>query len=168
MEKLVPDVRKGPANSRWFTTPTSTIEMRFSESTPRPLQISPSETVRQNGWLILKLPRALKRIQFWIIISHKQWKTMNARSGLRRIQAEIFPSAAGVEKIWVIFWVLDQRTDYVNRSSRRLCQINCRVKDENDKREASASRTAPINFMHQTVWLTATDSLTRAVGNPKA
>ena len=34
MEKLEPDVRKGPANSRWFTTPTSTIEMRFSESTP--------------------------------------------------------------------------------------------------------------------------------------
>ena len=49
MEKLVPDVRKGPANFRWFTTPTSTIEMRFSESTPQPLQICLSETVRQNG-----------------------------------------------------------------------------------------------------------------------
>ena len=47
MEKLEPDVRKGPANSRWFTTPTSTIEMRFSESTP--LQICPSETFRQNA-----------------------------------------------------------------------------------------------------------------------
>ena len=30
MEKLVPDVRKGPANFRWFTTPTSIIKMRFS------------------------------------------------------------------------------------------------------------------------------------------
>ena len=49
MEKLVPDVKKGPANSRWFTTPTSIIEMGFSETTPRPLQICPSETVRQNG-----------------------------------------------------------------------------------------------------------------------
>ena len=49
MEKLVPDVRKGSANSRWFTMPTSTIEMQFSESTPRPLQNCPSETVRQNG-----------------------------------------------------------------------------------------------------------------------
>ena len=33
MEKLVEDVRKAPANFRWFTTPTSTIEMRFPEST---------------------------------------------------------------------------------------------------------------------------------------
>ena len=49
----------------------------------------------------LKLPRALKRIQFWIIISHKQWKTMNAPSGLRSIQAEIFPSVARMEKTWV-------------------------------------------------------------------
>ena len=118
------------------------------------------------SFLVWKL--FFRRIQFWIIISHKQWKTMNARSGLRRIQAEIFPSVARMEKTWVIFWVLDQRTDYVNRSSRRLCQINCRVKDENDKIEASASPTAPINFTHQTVWLTATDSLTRAVENPKA
>ena len=102
-----------------LTGSTSTIEMRFSESTSRPLQICPSETIRQNGWLILKLPLALKRIQFWIIISHKQWKTMNARSGLRRIQAEIFPGVARMEKIWVIFWVLDQRTDYVRSSKRR-------------------------------------------------
>ena len=36
MEKLEPDVRKAPANFRWFTKPTSTIEMHFSESTPRP------------------------------------------------------------------------------------------------------------------------------------
>ena len=32
------------------------IEMQFSESTPRPLQICLSETVRLNGWLILILP----------------------------------------------------------------------------------------------------------------
>ena len=36
MEKLVPGVRKAPANFRWFTTPTSTIEMRFSERTRQP------------------------------------------------------------------------------------------------------------------------------------
>ena len=36
MEKLVPGVRKAPANFRWFTTPTSTIEMRFSERTRKP------------------------------------------------------------------------------------------------------------------------------------
>ena len=39
MQKLLPDVRKGPANFLWFTTPTSAIEMRCSESTPRLLQI---------------------------------------------------------------------------------------------------------------------------------
>ena len=61
MEKLVSDVRKGHANFRWFKTPTSTIEIQFSESTPLPLQICLSEAVRQNGWLILKLPRALLR-----------------------------------------------------------------------------------------------------------
>ena len=36
MEKLVPGVRKAPANFRWFTTPTSTIEIRFSERTRQP------------------------------------------------------------------------------------------------------------------------------------
>ena len=36
MEKLVPGVRKAPANFRWFMTPTSTIEMRFSERTRQP------------------------------------------------------------------------------------------------------------------------------------
>ena len=46
MEKLVPDVREGPTNFRWFTAPTSIIEMRFSETAPRPLQICLSETVR--------------------------------------------------------------------------------------------------------------------------
>ena len=30
MEKLAPGVRKVPVNFRWFTTPRSTIEMRFS------------------------------------------------------------------------------------------------------------------------------------------
>ena len=37
-----------------------TIEMPFTESSPQPLQICLSETVLQNGWLILKLPRVLK------------------------------------------------------------------------------------------------------------
>ena len=36
MEKLVPSVRKAPANFRWFTTPTSAIEMRFSERPRQP------------------------------------------------------------------------------------------------------------------------------------
>ena len=49
MERLVPDVTKGPGNFRWFTTPTSIIKMRFSKSTPQPQQICLSETVRQNG-----------------------------------------------------------------------------------------------------------------------
>ena len=34
-EKLIPDVRKGPANFRWFTTYayiTSTIEMEFHKN----------------------------------------------------------------------------------------------------------------------------------------
>ena len=36
MEKLVPGVGKAHANFRWSTTPTSTIEMRFSEHTRQP------------------------------------------------------------------------------------------------------------------------------------
>ena len=49
----------------------------------------------------------------------------NARSGVRRFQAEmsfifIFPSVVRIEKTCVVFQVLDQRTDYVNRSSNRL------------------------------------------------
>ena len=134
MEKLVPDVRKGPANFRWFTTPTSAIEMRFSESAPQPLQICLSETVRQNGWLILKLSRALKRDP---ILNYYLTQTMgnNARSGVRRVRAEmsfifIFPSIVRIEKTCVVFWALDQSTDYINRSSKRLCLINwmlCRV-----------------------------------------
>ena len=47
--KLVEVVGKAPANFRWFTTPTSTIEMRFSESTPRPSGNLSSETDCGNG-----------------------------------------------------------------------------------------------------------------------
>ena len=80
---------------------------------------------RSTAWLTdFETPADIKTDPIWIIISHKQWKTMHARSGLGLIQAEIFPSVARVENTWVIFWVLDQRTDYVNRSSERLCNIN--------------------------------------------
>ena len=54
----------------------------------------------------------------------------NARSGVRRVQAEmsfifIFPSVVRTEKKCVVFRVLDQRTGYINRSSKRLSLINC-------------------------------------------
>ena len=101
-----------------------------------------------------------------------------ARSGVRRVQAGmsfifIFPSVVRTEKTCVVFWVLDQRTDYIHRSSKRLCLINCfdrssKRTQDNDRIETSVSRTAPIYFTHQAVWLTTADSLTRAVGNPKA
>ena len=48
--KLVEDVRKALANFRWFTTPTSTMEMRFSESTPQPFANLPSETEWLTGF----------------------------------------------------------------------------------------------------------------------
>ena len=49
----------------------------------------------------------------------------NACSGVRRVQAEmsfifIFSSIVQIEKNCVVFWVLDQHTDYINRSSKRL------------------------------------------------
>ena len=54
----------------------------------------------------------------------------NARSGVRRVQAEksfifIFPSVVRTEETSVVFGVLDQRTDYISRSSKRMCLINC-------------------------------------------
>ena len=83
MEKLVPDVRKRPTNSRWFTMPTSTIEMQFSESTPRPLQICLSETVRQ-----IETPPSIKTDP---ILNNCLTQTMenNAHSGviIRHVQA---------------------------------------------------------------------------------
>ena len=47
----------------------------------------------------------------------------NARSDPRRVQAEmslifIFHTVVQIEKTCVVFQVLDQRTDYVNRSSK--------------------------------------------------
>ena len=62
----------------------------------------------------------------------------NARSGVRRVQAEksfifIFPSVVRTEKTSVVFRVLDQRTDYISRSSKRLCLISCC--DRSSKRE---------------------------------
>ena len=64
MEKLVPDVRKGPANFRWFATPTSIIKMRFSESPPQP---SANLLVgdRSALWLTdFETPVSIKRTQF--------------------------------------------------------------------------------------------------------
>ena len=67
-----------------------------------------------------------------LILNNYLIQTMenNARSGVRRVQAEksfifIFPSVVQTEKTNVVFGVLDQRTDYINRSSKRLCLINC-------------------------------------------
>ena len=73
----------------------------------------------------------------------------NARSGVRRVQAEmsfilIFPSVVRTEKMCIVFWVLDQRADYINRSSKRLCLINCF--DRSSKRGQNRSKC----FAHRT------------------
>ena len=67
-----------------------------------------------------------------ILNNHYLTQTMenNARSGVKRVQEEmsfifIFPSVVRIEKNCVVFWVLDQSRDYVNRSSKRLCLMNC-------------------------------------------
>ena len=60
MEKLEPDVRIAPANFRWFTTPTSTIEMHFSESTLRPSANLPFGD-RSGEWLTdFETPASIK------------------------------------------------------------------------------------------------------------
>ena len=89
MEKFVPDARKGPANFRWCTTPTSTIEMRLSESTPWNLQICLSETVSSAEWLTdFESPTRIKTDP---ILNNYLTQTMenNARSGVRHVQAEM-------------------------------------------------------------------------------
>ena len=53
----------------------------------------------------------------------------NAHSGVRLVQAEmsfifIFPSFVRIEKAYIVFEVLDQRADYVNRWSKRLHLMN--------------------------------------------
>ena len=116
MEKLVPDVRKGPANFRWFTTPTSINKMPVGD--------------RSALWLTdFETPAGIKTDP---ILNNYLIQTMknNARSGVRCVQAEksfifIFPSVVRAEKTCVVFGVLDQRTDYVSRSSKRLCLLNC-------------------------------------------
>ena len=56
----------------------------------------------------------------------KQTIKNNPRSNVRRLQAEmsfifIFYIVVRIEKTCVVFKVLDQRTDYVNRSSKKDC-----------------------------------------------
>ena len=77
----------------------------------------------------------------------------NARSVVRRVQAEmqfiLFSHRRTIRKDPCCLKVLDQRTDYVNRSSKievKECvwwtALAGRVKENNDKKDASVSRTA--------------------------
>ena len=108
MEKLEPDVRKGPGIFRWFKTPTSTIKMRFSKSTPQPASANLPVGDRSAEWLTdFETPASIKTDP---ILNNYLTQTMenNARSGVRRLQAEmsfifIFPSVVRTEKTCVVF-----------------------------------------------------------------
>jgi len=63
MEKLVPGVRKAPANFRWFRTLRSTIEMRFSERTRQPSSSLPFGGC-SGEWLIdFETPASINNMQ---------------------------------------------------------------------------------------------------------
>ena len=78
----------------------------------------------------------------------------NARSGLRRVQAEmslifVFPTVVRIEKTCLVFEVLDQRTD---RSSDRLCLMKCFDLDRSSNREQLNRSKC---FAHRTFHMTS-------------
>ena len=95
MEKLVPGVKKGPANFRWFTTHTSIIKMRFS-STSANLLVGDRSAL----WFTdFETPAGNKTDP---ILNNYLIQTMenNARSGVQTEKSFIFifPSVVQTEK----------------------------------------------------------------------
>ena len=129
MEKLVPGVRKGPAN---FSLVYDAYKYYQNAVFRRHSSTSANLPVGDRSALWLTDSETPAGIKTDPILNNYLIQTMenNARSCVRHVQAEksfifIFPSVVRTEKTSVVFGVLDQRTDYINRSSKRLCLINC-------------------------------------------